>query len=108
MNLTEHALSVLIEESAEIAIHLNQLIQAATKAQRFSLDDGYPGTDRTNRADLVNEANDLIGALEHLSEHEELQGLFDREKIEAKKRRIKEWHLHAINTGALQVNPDDK
>lgn len=80
------------------------MIQAATKAQRFGLDDGYPGTDRTNRQDLVNESNDLIGALEHLSEREELQGLFDRKMIDAKKEKIKKWHQHAIITGALQEN----
>jgi hypothetical protein len=54
MNIHEHLLTCLAEESGEIA-------QAAHKALRFGIDDGYPGTERTNRRDIVQEVNDLIG-----------------------------------------------
>lgn len=102
MNVDEHALAVIIEECAEIILCAAKVQQSATKALRFGLDDGYPETDRTNRADLVSECNDLLGALEHLTERQELEGLYDRDQIEAKKIRIKCWHQHAMNTGALQ------
>lgn len=108
MNPTEHALTVVIEEAAEIqrAAEVGRsaaaVIQTATKALRFSLDDGYPGASTTNREDLVCEFNDLIGAMEYLAEKENLPGLFDREQIEAKKARIREWETHAEAMGALQ------
>lgn len=101
MNKSEHNLTVVIEELSEIILCASKAQQAACKAQRFGLSDGYPGTDRTNGNDLVSETNDLIGALESFTENELLHGLFDREAIESKKRRIAEWRLHAQSMGTL-------
>jgi hypothetical protein len=96
MTPQEHLLVSLMEESAEIAQVANRITHAAAKALRFGLDDGYPGTDRTNRTDLVREVNDLLGVLEALQEAGvELPGLFDRQMIETKKSRIKRWMDYA-------------
>ncbi len=104
MNSAEHLLTCVNEESGEIAQIALRLSQATCKALRFGLDDGYPGTDRTNRMDLVREVNDLIGALEGLVEAGvELPGLFDRAAIEAKKAKISKWMEHAKARGALHV-----
>jgi hypothetical protein len=104
MNKAEHLLTCINEESVEIAQIAMRLSQATCKALRFGMDDGYPNTDRTNRLDLVREANDLIGALEGLMEAGvDLPGLFDRKAIEAKKAKITHWMLHAEKMGALQT-----
>jgi hypothetical protein len=79
MTTQEHLLVCLMEECAEIAQVATRITQAAAKALRFGLDNGYPGTDRTNRADLVREINDLMGVIEAIQEAGvELSGLFDR------------------------------
>lgn len=101
LGLTEHALAVLVEECAEVIQCAASMQQLACKALRFGLDDGYPGADRTNRESMVREFNDLIGAMEHLQESTPLNGLFDREQVEAKKQRIKHWHAHAMANGTL-------
>lgn len=53
-------LTILIEECGEI-------IQAATKSLRFGAEDGYPGTDRTNRDDLSREIGDLFAMSDMLA-----------------------------------------
>lgn len=90
MNNPENALIVVIEECAEINEQLSRLQKAASKALRFGLDNvGPEGV--SNRVALVREANDLIGSLEHLTEMESLDGLWDRDQIEAKKAKIKKF-----------------
>lgn len=103
MNEAEHLLTCVNEESGEIAQIALRISQATCKALRFGLNDGYPGTDRTNRMDLVREVNDLIGSLEGLvAAGVELPGLFGRKAIEAKKAKIIKWMSHAEKVGALQ------
>lgn len=113
MNQTEHLLTCVAEESEEIAqVALAQiglrLSQAAHKALRFGLDDGYPGTEQTNRDDLVREANDLLGVLELMEEAGiALPGLRDREAIEAKKAKVRRWMAHAEKLGTLQPDTNN-
>ena len=57
MNIQEHLLTCIMEEAAEVQL-------AAAKALRFGLDDGYPGTDRTNRGDLGYEITDLMAVVQ--------------------------------------------
>lgn len=56
MNVKEHLLTCIMEEAAEVQ-------QAAAKALRFGLNDGYPGTDRTNIEDLAHEITDLLAVV---------------------------------------------
>jgi hypothetical protein len=58
MNVKEHILTCIIEECAEVQ-------QAATKALRFGLEDGYPGTDRTNGKDLTTEFIELHALIQY-------------------------------------------
>lgn len=105
MNESEHLLTCVNEECAEVAQIALRIVQATDKALRFGLDDGYPNTDRTNRSDLVREFNDLVGALEGLQAvGVELPGLFDRAAIDAKKTKIIHWMKHAEERGALDVS----
>lgn len=81
MNRIEHLLTCLAEEAAEVA-------QAATKALRFGLDDGYPGSGRTNAQDIAKELNDLIAVAELLEECGALPRPHTIRDIEAKKARV--------------------
>ena len=96
MNTTEHLLVCANEEGLEIG-------QAADKALRFGLHDGYPETDRTNITDFVAEVNDLVGVLELMQENGiKLPNLFDRLAIEAKKARVNKYMDVARRLGTLQ------
>jgi len=100
MNITEHLIAIVMEECAEIA-------QAASKMLRFGLDDGYPGSDRTNRDDLVREVNDLLGVLELLEEYGiKLPGIGDQRMIVDKKNRIKEYLNYSQEQGRLTKAED--
>ena len=102
MDRKEHLLTCVAEEGGEVAQVALSLSQAAHKALRFGPDDGYPGTERTNRSDLVREVNDLIGVLEAMQEEGvELPGLYDRATIEQKKAKVRKWMDHAIDLGTL-------
>lgn len=102
MTYDDHLLVILSEESHEISMVAGRIGQAASKALRFGLADGYPGTYRTNRADLVTEINDLIALCEMLTEAGiALPGLFDREAIEAKKAKVTRFLEHSKKLGRL-------
>jgi hypothetical protein len=102
MTPTEHVLAVVEEECGEVAEIALRMSRAASKALRFGPEDGYPGTERTNRSDLVREFNDLLGSLELMQEQGiELPGLFDRAAIDAKKARVRQWMEHARSLGRL-------
>lgn len=109
MNTKEHILVCVNEEAVEIsqvamqmALSASRMAQVADKALRFGVDDARPGTDLTNRKELVREFNDLIGTLELLQEVGiELPGLFERAEIDAKKARVKTWMSYAEKVGTL-------
>ena len=101
MNSKEHLLTCIIEEAAEIQ-------QAATKALRFGLEDGYPGTDRTNADDLCKEINDLVAVVELAEESGIITKKHTLIDIEQKKARVKEWMEYAIETGALTQEQDNE
>lgn len=93
MELKDHYFTCLNEEAGEV-------IQATCKCMRFSEQDGYPNTDRTNISDLTKEINDVLAVIELLQEEGvEFDRLFNREDIEAKKIRVKEWLHHSSKMG---------
>ena len=95
MNTKEHLLVCLIEECAEIQ-------QAASKALRFGLKDGYPGSDTTNSQDIALEITDLIAVIDLCRDHgiapqpAEASTMYTR-----KQERVKEYMGYARRTGAL-------
>ena len=102
MTHNDHLLVILSEEAHEISMVAGRIGQATSKALRFGLTDGYPGTDRTNCGDLVDEVNDLMAMLEMLQEAGvEMPGLFDRQAIEAKKAKVERFLGHSKNMGRL-------
>lgn len=93
MNTTEYLLTCLIEECAEV-------IQRATKAQRFGLDEIQPEQTFTNEERLADELDDLAGVLELLRE----KGLCltdDEDAIAAKKVKVKKFMEYSRELGAL-------
>jgi NTP pyrophosphatase (non-canonical NTP hydrolase) len=93
MDRKDHYYTCLNEEAGEV-------IQAACKCMRFSEEDGYPNTDRTNISDLTKELNDVLAVIELLQEEGVVfNGLFDRDQIEAKKKKVKEWLEHSKKMG---------
>jgi NTP pyrophosphatase (non-canonical NTP hydrolase) len=98
MNRQEHLLTCLAEEAGEI-------VQAVTKALRFGLDDGYPGTDRTNKMDIQIEIRQLIAVKEMLEKRGYLPYLSetqDRGMKNHKKDKVVKYMEYAIKTGSLK------
>jgi len=90
MNRTEHLLTILAEESAEVA-------QRATKALRFGLDEVQPDHVWNNRERIVQELNDLWAVAEML-------GIcrVDRIAIDRKKAKVEAFLEYSKKCGTLQ------
>lgn len=92
MNETEHLLTVLVEECAEVA-------QVACKAIRFGLSDCKPGQSETNRRMLEREMADLTATAD-------LLGLHIRDEDKAVKLvRLQKFMAYAREVGTLDA-PD--
>lgn len=98
MNQTEHLLTTLMEECAEIQ-------QACSKALRFGLDDTYRDAEYgcSPREMIFKELQDLLGVSELLSEAKVLPVLLaDREMIDAKKVKVTQFGFnYAREQGTL-------
>lgn len=93
MNRLEHLLTTFSEECAELQ-------QAISKSLRFGLNDGYPGTNRSNLSDMRLELNQLIAMVEML----EAEGidLAPDHKIRAdKKVKVEHYLEYAKERGTL-------
>lgn len=93
MNRTEHLLSCLAEECAEVA-------QRATKAQRFGMDEIQPGQDLSNRERLSQELSDLVAVVDMLGFA--IHVIYNEDALDAKKRKVENCMRYAEGQGALQ------
>jgi hypothetical protein len=89
---TEHLISVLAEEAGEI-------VHACGKALRFGLDDGYPGTDRTNAGDIALEVAHLKAVAVMLGLN--CDGQSERSAIDAKINKVHLFMKYARQRGTL-------
>lgn len=98
MNIEQYLLTCLGEEGVEIA-------HSASKANRFGLDDVWPGKPTTNRTDLVAEFNDLVAVMELLQANGILSNapLIDRDKVEAKKDKLSRMMVYSASRGRVKV-----
>ena len=95
MNVHEHLLICVMEEAAEVQ-------QAASKALRFGLTDGYPGTDRTNLQDIANEMTDLLAVLDLCRQHGiALPEVGNRDEMADKQDRVNKMMGYALSKGTL-------
>ena len=93
MNTTEYLLSCLIEECAEV-------IQRATKAQRFGLREIQPDQFLTNEQRLAAELADLTGVLQLLG-GENVNLTASAGAIEDKKVKVKKFMDYSHKLGTL-------
>ena len=96
MNRTEHLLSCLAEECAEVA-------QRVSKALRFGLDEVQPGQDQTNAERIVEEFNDLAAVVNRLSREGVLPWAdWSTEREEEKAAKIERFMAISREQGVLQ------
>ena len=102
MNLTEHLLTCLAEECAEVQ-------QAVSKALRFGANDGYPGCQTTNAQDIEREVVDVIAVVEMLEEVGVITLSKNKEaRIIQKKLRVVEFMEYAKARGTLTASVKEK
>jgi len=100
MNYRDHLLVILMEESAEVT-------QTCSKALRFGLNDGYPGSGTTNLDDLRTELSQLVAVVNMLEEDlksdysAEESALFDAADAKQKKEKVDKFLELSYRNGRL-------
>ena len=95
MTKTEHLLTCLMEECAEIQ-------KAAAKALRFGLDDHHPDTPGVTNADeIAREYIDLLAIIEMLREESIIPMLASPQMVQAKKDKVLKYMAYARARGVL-------
>lgn len=95
MNKTEHLLTCLAEECAEVG-------QAAAKALRFGVDGMSPNGGLPNKEYIVREVNDVLAIIELLIDHGlKLDGIGDQIAIDEKKAKVAHFMEYAEKRGTL-------
>lgn len=96
MTKTEHLLSMLAEECAEVA-------HRVSKALRFGLQDVQPGQSFTNAQRINMEINDLAAIMELLLEEGVNVGHVSERFISAKKEKVEKYLEYSRQCGTLTV-----
>jgi NTP pyrophosphatase (non-canonical NTP hydrolase) len=94
MNRTEHLLTCLMEECAEVQ-------KAAAKALRFGLENGSPDTQTTNAQDIAKECTDLIAIMEMLEMEHIIKAFRLFPSINEKKVKVNTYMEKAKEWGTL-------
>lgn len=107
----QYLLTCFAEEASEVGEEATKLVKRATKAIRFGLEEVQDGQTLTNQeriADIiklmVTEINDMIGVAEELNIPnitDILQGIGNREQIDAKKEKIAKYMLLSKSRGIV-------
>lgn len=105
MNKKEHLLTILSEESVEVALEmlqgLLQFVQRITKALRFGINEVQEGQDRTNLDRLRQEFAEILAVYEMLGFEAP-----NREAIEAKKLRVEKYLQLSKEQGTLTTEEE--
>jgi len=94
MTEREHLLTIVAEECNETA-------QRCSKAVRFGLSEIQPGQTLRNDERIIEEFNDLVGAMEELFD-KPINEIIDRDKVIKKKRKILEYMDYAEQQGTIK------
>ena len=84
------------EEASEVA-------QIMLKTQQFGRYERRPGQNLTNEQRVHAELNDLLAVVEMLTDDCGFDFQPDREAIEAKKKRVREYLALSVTLGAVQL-----
>lgn len=96
MTRQQYLLLCLIEEAGEVA-------HAASKVSRFTAQDSYQVTDKSNLAKFIDEMNDLVAIVEMLEDYfPEIKDMIDDTKIDAKKQRVEFFMERSRILGVLE------
>lgn len=95
MNETEHLLTILFQECAEVQ-------QRVSKALRFGLPEVQPGQDKTNAERIIEELNDLYAVVVMLERAGALPPSADPAAIAAKEEKVLRYMAHARECGVLE------
>jgi hypothetical protein len=99
MNRKEHLLTILSEEGAEVS-------QMVSKILRFGINDVMPGQFLSNEERLIEEFNDLVGAMEKLYDDGIIKRpVHNRQMVEDKKTRIERFLKYSQKVGTLDETP---
>lgn len=98
MTIQNHLLKKITEECAEV-------IKEISKAELFGMEDCEPNQELTNQQKIQDELADLLGAIQLVCEHGILNDreIFNTEKIDAKKIKIKKWMKYSQDKGITDV-----
>lgn len=102
MNRTEHLLTILAEECAEVA-------KNATKALRFGLTDHEPGLHESNAERIMYEYHDLQAVIVMLQGHGLLPVVPDEiivDRVRAKCAKVEKYLLYSAKCGTLDGRND--
>ena len=93
MNRKEHLLTIVGEECTEVH-------QRCSKALRFGLNEVQPNQELANHERILQEFNDLIGAMDLLFECE-FEELISKEEVQAKKEKIEKYLDYSKECGTF-------
>lgn len=101
MDTTEHLLTCLAEECAEISEQCSRLAVRVSKALRFGLGEVQPGQLFTNAERIAAELADLLALAEVLMD----RGIITVADLERKKSKLTTFMDLAAQCGALTPEP---
>lgn len=97
MNQLQHLLAKLAEEGSEIA-------QIALKTTQFGPEEVMPGQPLSNFQRCHSELDDLWAIVEMLNDQYEFNYAQSRERIEAKKEKVRKYLEYSIHLGLVEGN----
>lgn len=95
MNYLQHLLLKLSEEANEVG-------QIASKCMQFGLLECHPDLRENNKQRLHAELNDLLAVVEMLNQNYDLGFQPDREAIDKKIQKIKEYRNYSVSLGCVE------
>ena len=99
MNLLQHYLTKLAEEGSEVA-------QIALKTQQFGPSEVMPGQPLNNFERCHQELDDLLAMVEELNEKFDFGYTPSRDRIEAKKAKVRKYLGYSIHPGMVEGETD--
>lgn len=104
MNRTEHLLTIIAEECAEVA-------QRASKALRFGLSEVEPGQSKTNATRMLEEFNELEAVIDMIRwgpgfSHENNDRDRELERKLNKKKKVERFLAYSVRCGTLDKHTE--